>query len=133
MGIGMALLEHTSYDPQNGARSIATWPITWWPVNADVAAPNSTCISSISPTKKLTNLAHAALAKIGLAGIAAAITDAVHHATGVRVRELPVKMRTCWREASYSISFQKNSNQNSGKIGIALQFDTCCILLTWLH
>ena len=28
--------------------------------------------------------------KIGLAGIAAAITDAVHHATGVRVGELPV-------------------------------------------
>jgi xanthine dehydrogenase YagR molybdenum-binding subunit len=27
-----------------------------------------------------------------LAGIAAAITDAVHHATGVRVRELPVKI-----------------------------------------
>ena len=29
---------------------------------------------------------------VGLAGIAAAITDAVHHATGVRVRELPVKI-----------------------------------------
>jgi xanthine dehydrogenase YagR molybdenum-binding subunit len=27
-----------------------------------------------------------------LAGVAAAITDAVHHATGVRVRELPVKV-----------------------------------------
>jgi xanthine dehydrogenase YagR molybdenum-binding subunit len=29
---------------------------------------------------------------IGLAGMAAAITDAVHHATGVRVLELPVKI-----------------------------------------
>jgi xanthine dehydrogenase YagR molybdenum-binding subunit len=29
---------------------------------------------------------------IGLAGVAAAITAAVHHATGVRVRELPVKI-----------------------------------------
>jgi len=28
--------------------------------------------------------------EIGLAGVAAAITNAVHHATGVRVRELPV-------------------------------------------
>jgi len=27
-----------------------------------------------------------------VAGFAAAITDAVHHATGVRVRELPVKI-----------------------------------------
>ena len=32
------------------------------------------------------------IGEIGLAGIAAAITDAVHHATGVRVRELPVKI-----------------------------------------
>jgi xanthine dehydrogenase YagR molybdenum-binding subunit len=30
--------------------------------------------------------------EIGLAGIAAAITDAVYHATGVRVRELPVRI-----------------------------------------
>ncbi len=30
------------------------------------------------------------LGEIGLAGIAAAITNAVHHATGVRVRKLPV-------------------------------------------
>jgi xanthine dehydrogenase YagR molybdenum-binding subunit len=30
--------------------------------------------------------------EIGLAGFAAAITAAVHHATGVRVRELPVKI-----------------------------------------
>jgi xanthine dehydrogenase YagR molybdenum-binding subunit len=29
--------------------------------------------------------------EIGLTGIAAAITAAVHHATGVRVRELPVR------------------------------------------
>jgi hypothetical protein len=32
------------------------------------------------------------IGEIGLAGIAAAITDAIHHATGVRVRELPVKI-----------------------------------------
>jgi xanthine dehydrogenase YagR molybdenum-binding subunit len=32
------------------------------------------------------------IGEIGLAGVAAAITAAVHHATGVRVRELPVKI-----------------------------------------
>src|SRR5213079_2394377 len=32
------------------------------------------------------------IGEIGLAGIAAAITAAVHHATGVRVRELPIKI-----------------------------------------
>ncbi len=30
--------------------------------------------------------------EIGLAGVAAAITTAVYHATGVRVRELPVRI-----------------------------------------
>ena len=30
--------------------------------------------------------------EIGLAGVAAAITAAVYHATGVRVRELPVRI-----------------------------------------
>jgi xanthine dehydrogenase YagR molybdenum-binding subunit len=37
---------------------------------------------------------HAAsgIGEIGLAGVAAAITAAVHHATGARVRELPVKI-----------------------------------------
>jgi xanthine dehydrogenase YagR molybdenum-binding subunit len=30
--------------------------------------------------------------EIGLAGIAAAITNAVYHATGVRVRKLPVRI-----------------------------------------
>jgi xanthine dehydrogenase YagR molybdenum-binding subunit len=32
------------------------------------------------------------IGEIGLAGFAAAVTDAVHHATGIRVRELPVKI-----------------------------------------
>jgi xanthine dehydrogenase YagR molybdenum-binding subunit len=30
------------------------------------------------------------IAEIGLAGVAAAITDATYHATGVRVRKLPI-------------------------------------------
>ena len=32
------------------------------------------------------------MGEIGLAGIAAAITNAVYHATGVRVRKLPVRI-----------------------------------------
>ena len=32
------------------------------------------------------------IGEIGLAGTAAAITAATHHATGVRVRELPIKI-----------------------------------------
>ena len=35
--------------------------------------------------------------EIGLAGTAAAITSAVYHATGVRVRELPVRIENLLR------------------------------------
>jgi len=44
-----------------------------------------------SPAKETNELGARGIGEIGLAGIAAAITNAVHHATGVRVRELPVK------------------------------------------
>jgi xanthine dehydrogenase YagR molybdenum-binding subunit len=40
--------------------------------------------------KEINELGARGIGEIGLAGIAAAIIDAVHHATGVRVRELPV-------------------------------------------
>jgi xanthine dehydrogenase YagR molybdenum-binding subunit len=44
------------------------------------------------PDKDLNEVGARGIGGIGLAGIAAAITDAVHHATGIRVRELPVKI-----------------------------------------
>ena len=44
------------------------------------------------PDKEINELGARGIGEIGLAGIAAAITAAVHHATGVRVRELPVKI-----------------------------------------
>jgi xanthine dehydrogenase YagR molybdenum-binding subunit len=40
----------------------------------------------------LNELGARGIGEIGLAGVTAAITAAVHHATGVRVRELPVKI-----------------------------------------
>ena len=44
------------------------------------------------PDMELNALGARGIGEIGLAGFAAAVTDAVHHATGVRVRELPVKI-----------------------------------------
>ncbi len=88
MGIGMALFEETTYDPQNGApinSSLADYIVT---VNAD--APPIDVHFLDYPDKEINELGARGIGEIGLAGIAAAITDAVHHATGVRVRELPV-------------------------------------------
>jgi xanthine dehydrogenase YagR molybdenum-binding subunit len=90
MGIGMALFEHTTYDPQNGApinSNLADYMVA---VNADVPPIDVHFLDY--PDKVLNELGARGIGEIGLAGIAAAITAAVHHATGVRVRELPVKI-----------------------------------------
>lgn len=41
---------------------------------------------------KLNPLGVRGVGEIGLAGIAAAITNAVYHATGIRVRRLPIRI-----------------------------------------
>jgi xanthine dehydrogenase YagR molybdenum-binding subunit len=90
MGIGMALLEHTTYDPQNGApinSNLADYMVA---VNADVPPIDVHFLDF--PDKEINELGARGIGEIGLAGMAAAITSAVYHATGVRVRELPVKI-----------------------------------------
>ena len=90
MGIGMALFEHTSYDPQNGAPINSNLADYVMAVNAD-APPIEVHLLDF-PDKEINEVGARGIGEIGLAGIAAAITAAVHHATGVRVRELPVKI-----------------------------------------
>jgi len=90
MGIGMAIFEHTHYDPQNGApinSNLADYMVT---VNAD--APPIEVHFLDYPDTEINELGARGIGELGLAGIAAAITEAVHHATGVRARELPVKI-----------------------------------------
>ena len=90
MGIGMALFEHTEYDPQNGAPINGNMADYIVAVNADVPPIEVHFLDY--PDKEINELGARGIGEIGLTGIAAAITDAVHHATGVRVRELPVKI-----------------------------------------
>src|SRR3954470_2477260 len=90
MGIGMALFEHTTYDPQTGApinSNLADYVVA---VNADCPAIEVHFLDF--PDKEINQLGARGIGEIGLAGVAAAITAAVHHATGVRVRELPVRI-----------------------------------------
>jgi xanthine dehydrogenase YagR molybdenum-binding subunit len=90
MGIGMALLEHTTYDAPSGAPINSNYADYLVPVNADV--PPIAVHFLDYPDKEANSLGARGIGEIGLAGVAAAITDAVHHATGVRVRELPVRI-----------------------------------------
>jgi xanthine dehydrogenase YagR molybdenum-binding subunit len=90
MGLGMALFEQTIYDPRNGApinSNLADYVMT---VHADTPEMDVTFLDY--PDLILNELGARGIGEIGLAGIAAAITSAVHHATGVRVRELPVQI-----------------------------------------
>lgn len=90
MGIGMALLEHTIYDERSGApinSNLADYMVA---VNADVPPIDVHFLDY--PDKEINEVGARGIGEIGLAGFAAAVTAAVHHATGVRVRELPVKI-----------------------------------------
>jgi xanthine dehydrogenase YagR molybdenum-binding subunit len=83
-------LEHTTYDPQNGAPINSNLADYMMAVNADV--PSIEVHFLDYPDKEINEVGARGIGEIGLAGVAAAITAAVHHATGVRVRELPVKI-----------------------------------------
>ncbi len=90
MGIGMAMLEHTTYDPQNGAPINSNLADYVMAVNADTPVIDVQFLDH--PDMEINALGARGIGEIGLAGFAAAVTAAVHHATGVRVRELPVKI-----------------------------------------
>ncbi len=90
MGIGMALLEETEYDTRSGA-----------PINANLAdylvvthadAPEVDVHFIEEPDLALNSLGARGIGEIGIAGVAPAIAAAVHHATGVRVRKLPIRI-----------------------------------------
>ena len=90
MGVGMALFEETLYDPRSGApinNNLADYVMA---VNADT--PNIDVTFLDYPDYKLNSLGVRGVGEIGLAGVAAAITSAVYHATGMRVRNLPVRI-----------------------------------------
>jgi xanthine dehydrogenase YagR molybdenum-binding subunit len=90
MGIGMALFEETMYDPRSGApinNNLADYVVS---VNADTPDIDVTFLDY--PDLKLNPLGARGVGEIGLAGIAAAIANAVYHATGVRVRDLPIRI-----------------------------------------
>jgi xanthine dehydrogenase YagR molybdenum-binding subunit len=90
MGVGMALFEETVYDPRFGApinNNLADYIVA---TNADAPEIDVTFLDY--PDKVINPLGARGVGEIGLAGIAAAITSAVHHATGIRVRELPVRI-----------------------------------------
>ncbi|MGN6583194.1 MAG: xanthine dehydrogenase family protein molybdopterin-binding subunit [Rhizobiaceae bacterium] len=87
--IGMALMEHSVVDPRNGRVTNANFAEYAVPVHADAPAiMDVTFVEEHDP--HVNPLGVKGLGEIAIVGVAAAIGNAVFHATGKRVRELPI-------------------------------------------
>jgi xanthine dehydrogenase YagR molybdenum-binding subunit len=87
-GIGAALLEHTVTDPRDGRIANANLADYLVPVNADV--PDLRAIYLDGEDREVVPIGVKGLGEIVIVGVAPAIASAVFHATGRRVRELPI-------------------------------------------
>jgi xanthine dehydrogenase YagR molybdenum-binding subunit len=89
-GIGMALHEETLVDHHFGRVMNANIAEYHVPVNADVH--DIKVIFVDEPDNIVNPLGIKGVGEIGLVGVAAAIANAVYHATGKRVRDLPITL-----------------------------------------
>ncbi|MEA2833545.1 MAG: xanthine dehydrogenase YagR molybdenum-binding subunit [Methylobacteriaceae bacterium] len=89
-GIGMALHEETLVDHNFGRIMNANIAEYHVPVNADVH--DIKVIFVEEPDEKVNPLGIKGVGEIGIVGVAAAIANAVYHATGKRVRDLPITL-----------------------------------------
>jgi len=86
-GIGMALLEETVTDPTSGRIANANLGDYLVPVNADVPDLE---VFFVGEPDRFNPIGVKGVGEVGLVGIAAAIANAVFHATGRRIRSLPI-------------------------------------------
>ena len=90
MGVGMGIFEGVEYDRASGAPINASLADYLVAVNADCPEIDVTFLDY--PDYNLNAIGARGVGEIGLAGVAPAITSAIYHATGIRVRRLPVKI-----------------------------------------
>ncbi len=88
-GIGMALMEHSVVDGRNGRIPNANFAEYAVPVHAD-APPLMDVIFVEEHDPHVNPLGVKGVGEIAMVGVAPAITNAIFHATGKRIRELPV-------------------------------------------
>jgi xanthine dehydrogenase YagR molybdenum-binding subunit len=89
-GIGMALHEETLVDHRFGRVMNANIAEYHVPVHADVQ--DTKVIFVDEPDNLVNPMGIKGVGEIGIVGVAAAIANAVYHATGKRVRELPITL-----------------------------------------
>jgi xanthine dehydrogenase YagR molybdenum-binding subunit len=87
MGIGEALMEECHFDPASGypvVYDLATYHI---PTQADIPRIEVTFVGE--PDLNFNPMGVRGVGEIGITGVAAAIANAIYHATGKRLRSLP--------------------------------------------
>lgn len=89
-GIGMALHEETQMDHNLGRfmnHNLSEYHI---PVNADIGEIDVLFVEEHDEV--VNQLGSKGVGEIGIVGVAAAVANAIYHATGKRVRELPITL-----------------------------------------
>ena len=87
MGIGMTMLEKTVFDPGTGRIANATFGDYLIPTSADVPDVD---VVFVGTPDTLRPIGIKGIGEIGVVGVSAAIANAVYHATGRRIRSLPI-------------------------------------------
>jgi xanthine dehydrogenase YagR molybdenum-binding subunit len=86
----MAMFEETILDRRTGRYLNAELDEYHLPVNADVPHIDVTFVDEHDP--HVNPIGVKGIGEIGMTGVAAAVANAVYHATGVRVRDLPITL-----------------------------------------
>jgi xanthine dehydrogenase YagR molybdenum-binding subunit len=90
MGIGAALMEENQVDPRYGSfinQDLANYHV---PVNADIGAMEVVFLDD--EDQHGNPLGSKGLGELGICGAGAAVVNAIHNATGARVREFPATL-----------------------------------------
>ncbi len=89
-GVGMALLEESLLDVRDGRivnGNLAEYHV---PVNADIGVIDVTVVDE--DDTEFNELGARGIGEIGITGVAGALANAVYHATGKRIRDLPITL-----------------------------------------
>jgi len=89
-GIGLALFEETLIDKREGRAVNANLAEYHVPTNADIQAIDVQIVDEDDP--HVNPLGAKGIGEVGITGVGAAIANAVFHATGKRVRDLPITL-----------------------------------------
>uniref|UniRef100_UPI00374DE93E xanthine dehydrogenase family protein molybdopterin-binding subunit n=1 Tax=Undibacterium sp. TaxID=1914977 RepID=UPI00374DE93E len=89
-GLGMALFEKTEIDLRTGRPVNANLAEYHVPVNADIGDIDITVVEEHD--EQINSLGAKGIGEIGIVGVAAAVANAIYHATGKRIRDLPITL-----------------------------------------